>query len=508
MLVFILRRLLVAFTLLLVITYLVWLLTTTDGTLLLTQPTTQRLLPLAYLQFLHEVLLGNLGQSLRTGEPVLVGIRDRVLASALVIVPAFILQELGSITLGILAATRFRSVVDRAATLFVTVFAAMPPFWLGLALLVLFSQELHWFPFGDLVSLRLVPGSFNTPQYWTFFHAHLWQATIDLAWHLTLPVLTLALVSMAADMQLVRASMISELSQEYVRAARARGLPRRLVLWKHALRNAILPFITSTGLQLPRLFFAAAFIEFVYGIPGLGQLFLRAIYTPPSFGGSEVPRDTTVITAYFLILGVLTVAASLVTDIAYALADPRVRLGGGTLTAATAAAARPSRYVLRIAGRRISPRLVALGGVLVAAVVLIVFTVRQPDYASAQALLNGEWIGTATYGTGTSGAVYMNLQVDANGHLSGTASVCQGPQPLNLAISGSTNDTTDVHIAFAKNNLGAVLDGPLPLSAKSPLNLNGTTNNVGSFVIDTTMNVSFRHGSYTDFTSICQQGQG
>jgi peptide/nickel transport system permease protein len=508
MLAFILRRVVVAFTLLLIITYIVWLLTTDDGALLLTQPTAQRLLPLAFGQFLQHVLRGDLGESLRTGEPVLAGIRDRVLASALVIVPAFILQELGSVVLGLLAATRFRSLVDRAAMIVVTVFAAMPPFWLGLALLILFAQNLHWFPFGDLVSLRLVAASFNTPQYWDFFRAHPWQGITDLAWHLALPVATLALVSMAADMQLIRASMITELGQEYVRAARARGLPRRLVLWKHALRNAILPFITSVGLQLPRLFFAAAFIEFVYGIPGLGQLFLRAVYTPPASGGQLEPRDTSVITAYFLILGVLTVSSSLVADLAYALADPRVRLGGGTLTARTAG--RPGRRELHIAGRRVSPRLVALGGVAVASVVVVILALRQPDFSNAQALLNGAWIGTATYGIGSTATIYMNLQVDARGQISGTAGTCQfgSAVPQNYALYGSTDGTTNVSITFHQENQEATLNGALPLSDRSPLNLSGSTNSIGGFLVNTTMTVQFRHGTLDAFTSICQSGQG
>lgn len=329
MIAFITRRLVIAVALLLGLSYGVWLLTTFDGAQLLGHPTLAGLIPTAYLHFLNQVLHGDLGVSLRTGSPVLQGMGQLLLASALVIIPAFILQEIAAVSLGILAATRKHIASDRLITVLVTTFSSLPLFWFCLTLLIIFAEILHWFPFGDLVNYRTIGFAFNTPQYWAYFRSHFFQSLVDLVWHLTLPVLALALVGISTDALLVRSSMLDVLSEDYIRAARARGLPQRRVLWRHALRNALLPLLTSLGLQLPRLVFAASLVEFVFDIPGLGRLFLRAVYTPPnaSAGASE-PKDPHVITAYFLILGVVTVASSLLTDLAYAVADPRVRTGG------------------------------------------------------------------------------------------------------------------------------------------------------------------------------------
>jgi peptide/nickel transport system permease protein len=158
---------------------------------------------------------------------------------------------------------------------------------------------------------------FGTPEYGQFFAQNPGSALLDLAEHLVLPVITLVVVNIAADSRFVRAAMIDALSQDYIRTARAKGLPERRVITRHAFRNALLPVVTNVSLELPLLFTGAVATETIFSWPGMGRAYIEAVAN----------FDYTVLMGILTITAVFVVAANLVADIVYAIVDPRVSYG-------------------------------------------------------------------------------------------------------------------------------------------------------------------------------------
>jgi peptide/nickel transport system permease protein len=161
---------------------------------------------------------------------------------------------------------------------------------------------------------RSVP-TFGTDEYWKFFGATPLTALYDLGIHLVLPVFTLVLVNIAFDSRFIRASMLDSLNQDFVKTARAKGVPERTVIFKHALRNALLPVVTNIGLEIPFLFTGAIVTESIFSWPGMGRQFIQAVDT----------FDYPVLMGILLVTAVIVVFANLVADIAYAVVDPRVQ---------------------------------------------------------------------------------------------------------------------------------------------------------------------------------------
>jgi peptide/nickel transport system permease protein len=182
----------------------------------------------------------------------------------------------------------------------------MPTFWLGLVLLLVFAQRLHWFPVGGLSDPVLCP-RLDSPY-----------CLLNFLWHLALPALTLGLVGAAATARYQRAAMLEVIRQDYVRTARAKGMGERRVLLVHALRNALLPFITLFGLAFPFLLTGAVLVEDVFSWPGMGRLAVNAI----------LQRDYPVVTAAALVASGMAVLGNLLADMLYAGADPRIRVPG------------------------------------------------------------------------------------------------------------------------------------------------------------------------------------
>ena len=156
---------------------------------------------------------------------------------------------------------------------------------------------------------------FGSDEYWVYFGSHPAQAIGDIARHLILPVITLVVVNIAGDSRFVRASMLESLGQDYVRTAKAKGLPSRVVNFKHALRNALLPVITNIGLEIPFLFTGAIVTETIFGWPGVGKLTIDATRN----------FDYPILMGVLLVTSVLVVFANLVADIAYGVVDPRIK---------------------------------------------------------------------------------------------------------------------------------------------------------------------------------------
>lgn len=252
-----------------------------------------------YFYWIYNVVVHqNFGFSFIDGRPVTAKILEKLPVTAELIAVAFVFTLLIAIPVAIYSATHKNSIVDYVATIVVFAGYGMPTFWLGLMLLEAFSVKLHWFPGSGLTTIGL--GGFDF---------------VDRVRHLVLPVATLTFVSMASWIRFQRAAMLEVLGEDYIRTAAAKGLSGRAVIYKHALRNALLPVITLLGLYLPALLTGAYFVEIVFSIPGMGYLGLNAIFE----------RDYPTVMAITLFSAVLVVVGNLAADIAYAAADPRIR---------------------------------------------------------------------------------------------------------------------------------------------------------------------------------------
>ena len=258
-----------------------------------------RPLPFQYLNWLAHVLQGDLGRSLVDGRPVATMLGERLAATLVLALAALGLAIPAGVALGILAATRAGSGLDRALTGLATFAYSIPSFWLGLLLILLFGVQLRWLPSGGLMS------------------ADEHRALPDFLSHLVLPALVLSLPLFAQFLRYSRAGLLEELHQGYVRAARAKGLSERAVLFRHALRNSALPIITLVGLSLPQVLSGSTVIETVFAWPGLGRLLVEAAFQ----------RNYSVLMGDILLAGGLVVVGSLVADLCYVMADPRIRTG-------------------------------------------------------------------------------------------------------------------------------------------------------------------------------------
>ncbi len=261
------------------------------------------------------VLHGDFGYSIESGRPVLDLITERLPATLILMGTALLISVTIAITIGVIAAVKRYSLFDQGATFFAYVFYSLPTFWLGLVLIYIFAVTLHWFPSQGIVDPREAPGAFNTPAYWKGFWADPIPNILDIAQHLVLPVATLVAVSIAADSRFVRTSMLDTLSQDYVRTARAKGLPRNRVVFRHAFRNALLPIITAVSLEIAFLFSGAIVTETIFSWPGMGRLFFEGVND----------RDYFLLMGIVLIGSVFVVVMNLVADVIYAVADPRFR---------------------------------------------------------------------------------------------------------------------------------------------------------------------------------------
>jgi peptide/nickel transport system permease protein len=260
------------------------------------------------------LLHGDLGFSLDSGEDVGTRIGHAALPTLLLAGSAFLIWVGLAILIGVLAAVRRYSLFDQVATIFAYVGNAIPTFWLGIMLILIFGVSLKWLPISGMVDTRLSP-AFGTEDYWGYFGAHPIGAVIDIGRHLILPVVTLVMVSLAGDSRFVRASMLEALGQDYVRTARAKGLPNRVVTFRHALRNALLPVVTNIGLEIPFLFTGALVTESIFSWPGIGKLTIDATRN----------FEYTLLMGVLLFTSMIVVLANILADVLYAVVDPRIK---------------------------------------------------------------------------------------------------------------------------------------------------------------------------------------
>jgi peptide/nickel transport system permease protein len=259
------------------------------------------------------ILHGDLGFSITSGEKV----NDQIIRAAL---PTFILATCAlilwisaAILIGVVSAIKRYSKFDQISTVLAYVGFAVPTFWLGIMLVYIFGTA-KILPVSGMVDIRVSP-AFGNDAYWVYFGQHPISAILDVAKHLILPVVTLVVVNIAGDSRFVRASMLDALNQDYVRTAKAKGLPGRSVTFKHALRNALLPVVTNIGLEIPFLFTGAIVTETIFSWPGIGKLTIDA----------TTKFDYPVLMGVLLITSLIVVMANLIADVAYAVVDPRIK---------------------------------------------------------------------------------------------------------------------------------------------------------------------------------------
>jgi len=261
-----------------------------------------------YLKWLTSFLHGDFGYSFGQARPVSEIVLEALPNTLLLTGTALVLVFISGIVLGVLQAVRQHSWFDRVSSVVALFFYSMPSFWLALMLMLLFSLKAHQWGW----PLALPPTGMTSVDY-EFLGTG--GKIADRLLHLVLPVATLTLALAAGVARYTRGQMLEVVRQDYIRTARAKGLPERTVIMKHALRNSLIPVITLLGLYLPLLFSGAVFVEMIFAWPGMGRVIVEAIFA----------RDYPLVMATSFIFAVLTVLGSLLADVLYALADPRIR---------------------------------------------------------------------------------------------------------------------------------------------------------------------------------------
>ena len=242
-----------------------------------------------------ELLQGNLGRSIMMGQDVLQVTMIRLPVTIALSLYALVLTLLLGLLSGILAALRQNTVIDQLAMVFAMIGISVPSFFLGLLMILLFAVKLGWLPTGGYIPL--------------------WQDPLGWLRTSTMPALSLALLQMGLLARITRSTMLEVLRQDYIRTARAKGLPRRLVVVKHALTNALIPIITVVGIIISLSISGAVVVESLFSIPGMGQLLTQAVLN----------RDYPMVQGGLLVTTTFLVMVNILVDIAYAILDPRVR---------------------------------------------------------------------------------------------------------------------------------------------------------------------------------------
>jgi peptide/nickel transport system permease protein len=254
-----------------------------------------RPLYIQYWNWLKRLFQGDFGNSVLSGQPVLEAMTERMEQTLVLSIASLCLAVLIALPLGIIAAWKANTWIDRSAMAFATLGFSIPAFWVGINLIYLFSVKLHVFPVMGYAPLK--------------------EGLLPFVRHLALPTLTLALAYAALIGRMTRATMLEILREDYIRTARAKGLQERLVLLRHALRNAAIPIVEIVGISFGNLVAGVVVTETVFAIPGLGRLIVEAVAN----------RDYPIIQGSILLVGLSYVLINLIVDLLYCYFDPRVK---------------------------------------------------------------------------------------------------------------------------------------------------------------------------------------
>ena len=244
-------------------------------------------IPVQFYSFAQNALKGDFGRSIRYREPAMEMVLRRLRASLELVLTAFLISVTTGILLGTISATRSGSWLDQGGKLFALFGQAMPSFWVGIMAILVFSVYLGWLPTSGRGTLS----------------------------HLLLPASAIAWYSVASTMRVTRSSMLDVLDSEYIKTARLKGAPEGLVIWKHALKNALIPVAGLSGMQLSHMIGGAVIVENIFSWPGLGSLLVEAVYA----------RDYPLIQSGVLIIAIIMISINLIIDLLYGVIDPRIR---------------------------------------------------------------------------------------------------------------------------------------------------------------------------------------
>lgn len=297
-------------------------------------------IPVQFMHYLTDILHGNFGESLKDSRPVTNIILERLPMTLEVTVGAMLFSTFFGVLLGIISAVKRNSIIDVVTMMFANVGVSMPVFWLGLTLAYIFALTLKGTPFWIPPSGRLSSGISLPTLMETYKLTNLtgfsgavvtfasntvtFNALItgrfdvlrDALWHLILPCIAVGTIPLSIIARMTRSSLLEVLGLEYIRTARAKGLVERTVIFKHALRNAIIPIVTVIGLSVGGLLSGAVLTETVFALPGVGTALVSAILS----------RDYSVVQAFTIIIALIFVFVNLIVDFLYAFLDPRIRL--------------------------------------------------------------------------------------------------------------------------------------------------------------------------------------
>lgn len=252
---------------------------------------------LQYINWLSGMVTGNWGRSYKDTRKVTEVVWERLPATLQLMVASIIIALILGVAFGVLSAISRRPFLQYLSSVFSMLGVSIPTFWLGLIIILVFSVKLGLLPTGGISTV-------GEPF-----------SVVDRLWHIIAPATVLATLNIAGWSRYVRSSLLEVLSQEYIRTAYAKGLPQTSIIFKHALRNALLPLITLLGLESSRLVGGAMVTEVVFAWPGVGRLLLESL----------VFRDYPVLMGTFMLMSLLVVVGNIVADICYSLADPRIR---------------------------------------------------------------------------------------------------------------------------------------------------------------------------------------
>ena len=272
-------------------------------------------LPIKYVKWLSQTLQGNWGDSFVTHRPVTTEIGERLPNTLYLVGLAFVLALVVAIPIGMISAIRQYSLFDHFVTTIAFMGQSIPIFWFGLLLIIIFSVNLQ----NPLAGTSVFPHPPPLPLFpgggMTTLGENPPDPLVDRLWHLTLPLTMLAMVQLAQYVRYMRAGMLDILKMDFIRTAYAKGLKERVVIYRHAFKNAAIPLVTIIGLDIPSLFIGALYTETIFSWPGMGRLFFN----------SADRGDYTVMMGILMTSATLIIFFNLVADIAYGFLDPRIR---------------------------------------------------------------------------------------------------------------------------------------------------------------------------------------
>lgn len=297
-------------------------------------------IPEQFVRYMFNLLKGDLGDSIKDRRPIATIIAERLPTTIELTFLAMIFASIFGVTLGIISAVRRNSAADTITMIGANIGVSMPVFWLGLLLAYVFALLLKGTPFAlppssrlsagmSMIPLAKVWGLENLPALPAFLLSLVSNSAIlnglltgnfalvrDALRHLILPAIAVGTISMAVIARMTRSSLLDVLGQDYIRTARAKGLPERVVILKHALRNALIPIVTIIGIQMGGLLSGAVLTETIFSLPGVGSRMVEGILS----------RDYPVVQGFAVVVAVIFVFTNLLVDLSYAYLDPRIRL--------------------------------------------------------------------------------------------------------------------------------------------------------------------------------------